>query len=242
MTAHTGKFKDPHDPATRLYGEVLSTRSNLHFVRVTRRNARTIEPYNTVVPVAEFTTLSQPDTPSSEFITDSGANKGYWRRQLRGKDGRFIEMGGGIEWIDSSGKRRVGTVDGFDDEIQRVIVKDSEGNEYKLSADEIKKSAVKAVITDADSDSTPEDSSDELDFDALITELEGEAVDIEEFMGDESKFPVGGPPLEIKDKQGKPIGQLTKKKDDDGNYSILFSLFLAILPHELSKFFRNFGK
>ena len=61
-------------------------------------------------------------------------------------------------------------------------------------------------------------------------------------MGDESKFPVGGPPLEIKDKQGKPIGQLTKKKDDDGNYSILFSLFLALLPHELSKFFRNFGK
>ena len=242
MTAHTGKFKDPHDPATRLYGEVLSTRSNLHFVKVTRRNSRTVDPYNVIVPVEELTTLSQPDTPSAEFIDDSGANKGYWRQQLRGKDGRFIEMGGGIEWTDSNGKRRLGTVDGFDDEIERVIVKDSDGNEYKLSADEIKQSATKAVIPDTDSDSDPEDSADELDFDALIMEIEGKPVDIEEFMGDESKFPVGGPPLEIKDKQGKPIGQLTKKKDDDGNYSILFNLFLALLPHELSKFFRNFGK
>lgn len=237
MTAHTGKFKDPHDPATRLYGEVLSTRSNLHFVKVTRRNAKTIEPYSTIVPVEEFTTLSQPDTV---FAGNAGANKGYWRQQLRGKDGRFIEMGGGIEWIDSNGKRRVGTVDGFDDEIQRVIVRDSDGNEYKLSADEIKQSATKAVLSDPDSPET--DSSDELDFDALITELEGEPVDIEEFMGDESKFPVGGPPLEIKDKQGKPIGTLTKKKDDDGNYSIMFNLLLALLPHDLSRFFRNFGK
>lgn len=242
MTAHTGKFKDPHDPATRLYGEVLSTRSNLHFVKVTRRNSRTVDPYNTIVPVEEFTTLSQPDTPSAEFIADSGANKGYWRQQLRGKDGRFIEMGGGIEWTDSNGKRRLGTVDGFDDEIERVIVKDSDGNEYKLSANEIKQSATKAVIPDTDTDSTPEDSTDELDFDALITEIEGKPVDIEEFMGDESKFPVGGPPLEIKDKQGKTIGQLTKKKGDDGKYSILFNLFLAILPHDLSRFFRNFGK
>ena len=241
MTAHTGKFKDPHDPATRLYGEVLSTRSNLHFVKVTRRNSRAVEPYNTIVPVAEFTTLSQPDSPSAEFITDSGANKGYWRRQLRGKDGRFIEMGGGIEWTDSKGERRLGTVDGFDDEIQRVIVKDSDGNTYKLSADEIKQSATKAVIPDSDSDNESTDM-EELDFDALITELEGKPVDIEEFMGDESKFPVGGPPLEIKDKQGKPIGQLTKTKDKDGNYSILFSLFLALLPHDLSRFFRNFGK
>lgn len=241
MTAHTGKFKDPHDPATRLYGEVLSTRSNLHFVKVTRRNSRTVDPYNTIVPVEEFTTLSQPDTV---FAGNAGANKYFWRQQLRGKDGRFIEMGGGIEWIDSNGKRRLGTVDGFDDEIERVIVRDLDGNEYKLSADEIKQSATKAVIpaADSDTDSAPEDSSGELDFDALITELEGEAVDIEEFMGDESKFPVGGPPLEIKDKQGKTIGQLTKKKDDKGNYSILFSLFLAILPHDLSKFFRNFGK
>ena len=241
MTAHTGKFKDPHDPATRLYGEVLSTRSNLHFVKVTRRNSRTVDPYNTIVPVEEFTTLSLPDSPSAEFITDSGANKGYWRRQLRGKDGRFIEMGGGIEWIDSKGERRLGTVDGFDDEIQRVIVKDSDGNTYKLSADEIKQSATKAVIPDSDSDNESTDM-EELDFDALITELEGKPVDIEEFMGDESKFPVGGPPLEIKDKQGKPIGQLTKTKDKDGNYSILFSLFLALLPHDLSRFFRNFGK
>lgn len=244
MTAHTGKFKDPHDPATRLYGEVLSTRSNLHFVKVTRRNSRTVDPYNTIVPVEEFTTLSLPDSPSAEFITDSGANKGYWRRQLRGKDGRFIEMGGGIEWIDSKGERRLGTVDGFDDEIERVIVKDSDGNTYKLSADEIKQSATKAVIPDADDDSTPtpEGDADELDFDALITELEGKPVDIEEFMGDESKFPVGGPPLEIKDKQGKPVATVAKRKDDDGNYSILFSLFLALLPHDLSKFFRNFGK
>ena len=241
MTAHTGKFKDPHDPATRLYGEVLSTRSNLHFVKVTRRNSRAVEPYNTIVPVAEFTTLSQPDSPSAEFITDSGANKGYWRRQLRGKDGRFIEMGGGIEWTDSKGERRLGTVDGFDDEIQRVIVKDSDGNEYKLSADEIKQSATKAVIPDSDSDSDSTDT-EELDFDELIMEIEGNKVDIEEFMGDESKFPVGGPPLEIKDKQGKTIGQLTKTKDKDGNYSILFSLFLALLPHDLSRFFRNFGK
>ena len=241
MTAHTGKFKDPHDPATRLYGEVLSTRSNLHFVKVTRRNSRTVDPYNTIVPVEEFTTLSLPDSPSAEFITDSGANKGYWRRQLRGKDGRFIEMGGGIEWTDSKGERRLGTVDGFDDEIQRVIVKDSDGNTYKLSADEIKQSATKAVIPDSDSDNESTDM-EELDFDALITELEGKPVDIEEFMGDESKFPVGGPPLEIKDKQGKPIGQLTKTKDKDGNYSILFSLFLALLPHDLSRFFRNFGK
>lgn len=244
MTAHTGKFKDPHDPATRLYGEVLSTRSNLHFVKVTRRNSRTVDPYNTIVPVEEFTTLSLPDSPSAEFITDSGANKGYWRRQLRGKDGRFIEMGGGIEWVDSKGERRLGTVDGFDDEIERVIVKDSDGNEYKLSADEVKQSATKAVIPDSDSESTPadEDSTDELDFDALITELEGKPVDIEEFMGDESKFPVGGPPLEIKDKQGKTIGHLTKTKGEDGKYSILFSLLLAILPHDLSRFFRNFGK
>lgn len=238
MTAHTGKFKDPHDPASRLYGEVLSTRSNLHFVKVTRRNARTIEPYNIIVPVAEFTTLSAPD-----FVADSGANKGYWRQQLRGKDGRFIEMGGGIEWTDSNGKRRLGTVDGFDDEIERVIVKDSDGNTYKLSADEIKQSATKAVIPDSGEDPTPDDDApEELDFDALIMEIEGKPVDIEEFMGDESKFPVGGPPLEIKDKQGRPVGQLTKKKDEDGNYSILFSLFLALLPHELSRFFRNFGK
>ena len=242
MTAHTGKFKDPHDPATRLYGEVLSTRSNLHYVKVTRRNARPVTPYNTIVPVQDFTTLSLPDTPSAEFIDDSGANKGYWREQLRGKDGRFIEMGGGIEWIDSKGERRLGTVDGFDDEIQRVIVKDSDGNEYKLSADEIKQSAVKAVIPDANDDSAPEDSTDELDFDALLTELDGEPVDIEEFMGDESKFPVGGPPLEIKDKQGKPVASIAKKKDADGNYSILFQLFLALMPHDLSKFFRNFGK
>ena len=242
MTAHTGKFKDPHDPATRLYGEVLSTRSNLHYVKVTRRNARPVTPYNTIVPVQDFTTLSLPDTPSAEFIDDSGANKGYWRQQLRGKDGRFIEMGGGIEWIDSKGERRLGTVDGFDDEIQRVIVKDSDGNEYKLSADEIKQSAVKAVIPDANDDSAPEDSTDELDFDALLTELDGEPVDIEEFMGDESKFPVGGPPLEIKDKQGKPVASIAKKKDADGNYSILFQLFLALMPHDLSKFFRNFGK
>lgn len=244
MTAHTGKFKDPHDPATRLYGEVLSTRSNLHFVKVTRRNSRTVDPYNTIVPVEEFTTLSQPDSPSAEFIADSGANKGYWREQLRGKDGRFVEMGGGIEWIDSNGKRRLGTVDGFDDEIERVIVKDSDGNEYKLSADEIKQSATKAVIPDSDSDSAPadSDSTDELDFDALIMEIEGKPVEIEEFMGDESKFPVGGPPLEIKDKQGNPVATLTKKKDDSGNYSILFSLLLALLPHDLSRFFRNFGK
>lgn len=244
MTAHTGKFKDPHDPATRLYGEVLSTRSNLHFVKVTRRNSRTVDPYNTIVPVEEFTTLSQPDSPSAEFITDSGANKGYWRQQLRGKDGRFIEMGGGIEWTDSNGKRRLGTVDGFDDEIERVIVRDSDGNEYKLSADEIKQSATKAVIPDTDSDSTPapEGDTDELDFDALIMEIEGKPVDIEEFMGDESKFPVGGPPLEIKDKQGKPVATIAKTKGEDGNYSILFSLLLALLPHELSRFFRNFGK
>lgn len=235
MTAHTGRFKDPLSPTTRLYGEVLSTRSNLHYVRVTRRNALAIEPYNTIVPVEEFTTLSQPDT---EFVTDSGANKGYWRRQLRGKDGRFIEMGGGIEWVDSKGDRRLGTVVGFDDEIESVIVKDADGKEYKLSADVIKQSAVKAVIPDSDSDSDAE----ELDFDALILEVGGKEVDIEEFMGDESKFPVGGPPLEIKDKQGKPIGQLTKSKGEDGKYSILFSLFLALLPHELSKFFRNFGK
>lgn len=239
-TAHTGKFKDPTTPSTRLYGEVLSTKSNLHFVKVTRRNAKPVTPYNTIVPVEEFTTLSQPDTV---FVGNDGANDGYWRQQLRGKDGRFIEMGGGIEWIDSDGKRRVGTVDGFDDEIERVIVKDSDGNEYKLSADEIKQSAVKAVIPDADSDSTEEeDSAGELDFDALITELEGKPVDIEEFMGDESKFPVGGPPLEIKDKQGKPIATIAKRKGDDGNYSILFSLLLALLPHDLSKFFRNFGK
>ena len=241
MTAHTGKFKDPHDPASRLYGEVLSTKSNLHFVRVTRRNARAVEAYNTIVPVEEFTTLSQPDSPSAEFIADSGANKGYWRQQLRGKDGRFIEMGGGIEWTDSNGKRRLGTVDGFDDEIERVIVRDSDGNEYKLSADEVKQSATKAIIPDSDSDNESTDT-EELDFDELIMEIEGNQVDIEEFMGDESKFPVGGPPLEIKDKQGRPVGQLTKRKDDDGNYSILFSLFLALLPHELSRFFRNFGK
>lgn len=234
-TPHTGRFKDPANPATRLYGEVLSTRSELHFVKVTRRNALPVEPYRLIVPV-------------EEFVSDSGANKGYWRRQLRGKDGRFIEMGGGIEWVDSKGERRLGTVDGFDDEIERVIVKDSDGNEYKLSADEIKQSAVKAVIPDSDSDSDsdssaePEAEGEELDFDALITELEGKPVDIEEFMGDESKFPVGGPPLEIKDKQGKPIGTLKKTKDDDGNYSILFSLLLALLPHDLSKFFRNFGK
>ena len=223
----TGKFKDPQNPAFRLYGEVLSAHDGELFVKVTRRNARKITPYNTIVRY-------------SEFIADSGANKGYWRRQLRGKDGRFIEMGGGIEWIDSNGERRLGTVDGFDDEIERVIVRDSDGNEYKLSADEIKQSAVKAVIPDSDSGSDFD--AEELDFDALITELEGERVDIEEFMGDESKFPVGGPPLEIKDKQGKTIGHLTKTKDKDGNYSILFSLLLALLPHDLSKFFRNFGK
>lgn len=230
MSTHTGRFKDPNDPATRLYGEVLSTRSGLHYVKVTRKNARTVEPYNTIVPAAEF-------------VTDSGANKGYWRQQLRGKDGRFIEMGGGIEWIDSKGERRLGTVDGFDDKIERVIVKDSDGKTYKLSADEIKQSAVKAVIPDSESDTSSEsDTEDELDFDALITEIEGKPVDIEEFMGDESKFPVGGPPLEIKDKQGNPVGKLTKSKDEDGNYSILFSLLLALLPHELSRFFRNFGK
>ena len=223
----TGKFKDPQNPAFRLYGEVLSAHDGELFVKVTRRNSRKITPFNTIVRY-------------SEFISDSGANKGYWRQQLRGKDGRFIEMGGGIEWTDSNGKRRLGTVDGFDDEIERVIVRDSDGNEYKLSADEIKQSAVKAVIPDSDSD--PEDSADELDFDALIMEIEGEPVDIEEFMGDESKFPVGGPPLEIKDKQGKPIAKITKTKDKDGNYSILFSLLLALLPHDLSKFFRNFGK
>ena len=223
----TGKFKDPQNPAFRLYGEVLSAHDGELFVKVTRRNSRKITPFNTIVRY-------------SEFVTDSGANKGYWRQQLRGKDGRFIEMGGGIEWTDSNGKRRLGTVDGFDDEIERVIVRDSDGNEYKLSADEIKQSAVKAVIPDSDSD--PEDSADELDFDALIMEIEGEPVDIEEFMGDESKFPVGGPPLEIKDKQGKLIGKITKIKDKDGNYSILFSLLLALLPHDLSKFFRNFGK
>src|SRR5699024_2433544 len=114
------KFKDPQNPAFRLYGEVLSAHDGELFVKVTRRNARKITPFNTIVRY-------------SEFVTDSGANKGYWRRQLRGKDGRLIDMGGGIEWTDSNGERELGTVDGFDDEIERVIVKDSDGNEYKLS-------------------------------------------------------------------------------------------------------------
>lgn len=213
----TGKFKDPQNPAFRLYGEVLSAHDGELFVKVTRRNARKITPYNTIVRY-------------SEFITDSGANKGYWRQQLRGKDGRFIEMGGGIEWIDSNGERRLGTVDGFDDEIERVIVRDSDGNEYKLSADEIKQSTVKAVIPDSDSDA------EELDFDALITELEGERVDIEEFMGDESKFPVGGPPLEIKDKQGNILGKVHKEKNPDapGGFNLVYIILSALLSRHMA--------
>ena len=231
----TGKFKDPYNSAFRLYGEVLTTHNDLHFVKVTRRNAREIEPFNTVVSV-------------EEFIADSGANKGYWREQLRGKDGRFIEMGGGIEWIDSKGERRLGTVAGFDDEIERVIVKDSDGQEYKLSADEIKQSAVKAVIPDSESEDptpdedAPETEESELDLDDLEAFLDGENVEIEEFFGDESKFPVGGPPLEIKDKQGNPVARVSKKKDEGDNYSVLFELLIALLPHELSRIFRNFGK
>lgn len=227
----TGKFKDPYNSAFRLYGEVLTTHNDLHFVKVTRRNAREIEPFNTIVSVEEFTS-------TRELVGNEGANKGYWREQLRGKDGRFIEMGGGIEWIDSNGKRRLGTVDGFDDEIERVIVKDSEGQEYKLSADEIKQSAVKAVIPE-DETETPEEEPTETDLDDLEAFLDGENVDIEEFLGDESKFPVGGPPLEIKDKQGKPVANVRKVKDDKGNVSIIFEILVALLPHELSRLLRN---
>ena len=227
----TGKFKDPYNSAFRLYGEVLTTHNDLHFVKVTRRNAREIEPFNTIVSVEEFTS-------TRELVGNEGANKGYWREQLRGKDGRFIEMGGGIEWIDSNGKRRLGTVDGFDDEIERVIVKDSEGQEYKLSADEIKQSAVKAVIPE-DETETPEEEPTETDLDDLEAFLDGENVDIEEFLGDESKFPVGGPPLEIKDKQGKPVANVRKVKDDEGNVSIIFEILVALLPHELSRLLRN---
>lgn len=255
-TAHTGKFKDPAAPSTRLYGEVLSTRSNLHFVKVTRRNARPVDPYNVIVPVAEFTTLSQPD--STEFVGNAGANNYYWRRQLRGKDGRFIEMGGGIEWIDSEGKRRVGIVDGFDDEIERVIVRDSDGNEYKLSADEIKQSATKALLPDS---TLPEDGEDpttpgepteapgapleeegETDLDDLLSSLDNEPVEFQEFLGDESKFPIGGPPLEIKDKQGRHIANVYKKKGENGKLSLIFELLIALLPHELDRFLRNTGQ
>lgn len=213
----TGKFKDPQNPAFRLYGEVLSAHDGELFVKVTRRNSRKITPFNTIVRY-------------SEFVTDSGANKGYWRRQLRGKDGRFIEMGGGISWTDSNGNRKLGTVEGFDDEIERVIVRDSDGNEYKLSADEIKQSTVKAVIPDSDSDA------EELDFDALITELEGERVDIEEFMGDESKFPVGGPPLEIKDKQGNILGKVHKEKNPDapGGFNLVYIILSALLSRHMA--------
>lgn len=217
----TGKFKDPQNPAFRLYGEVLSAHDGELFVKVTRRNSRKITPFNTIVRY-------------SEFVTDSGANKGYWRRQLRGKDGRFIEMGGGISWTDSNGNRKLGTVEGFDDEIERVIVRDSDGNEYKLSADEIKQSTVKAVIPDSDSDSDSD--AEELDFDALITELEGERVDIEEFMGDESKFPVGGPPLEIKDKQGNILGKVHKEKNPDapGGFNLVYIILSALLSRHMA--------
>lgn len=238
----TGKFKDPYDPHTRLYGEVLSTRNDLHFVKVTRRNALPVDPYNTIVSVEEFTS-------TRELVGNDGANAGYWRRQLRGKDGRFIEMGGGIEWIDSKGDRKLGTVNGFDDEIQRVIVKDSDGNEYKLSADEIEGSAVKAVIPEdddgADSTETPQDPEEEgsgFDLDELLTSLDNEPVNVDEFLGDESKFPVGGAPLEIKDKQGNVLGKLHKKKDSKGKVSIIFELLVALLPHEVSRIFRGLTK
>ena len=258
-TAHTGKFKDPTTPSTRLYGEVLSTKSNLHFVKVTRRNAKPVTPYNTIVPVEEFTTLSQPD--STEFVGNAGANNYYWRRQLRGKDGRFIEMGGGIEWIDSKGKRRVGIVDGFDDEIERVIVKDSDGNEYKLSADEIKQSATKALLPDSttpedeeapttpgeptggtEAPGPPKEEEGETDLDDLLSSLDNEPVAFQEFLGDESKFPIGGPPLEIKDSQGRHIANVYKKKDKNGKLSIIFELLIVLLPHELDRFLRNTGQ
>lgn len=244
----TGKFKDPYDPHTRLYGEVLSTHNDLHFVKVTRRNALPVDPYNTIVSVEEFS-------------VGSGANKGYWRRQLRGKDGRFIEMGGGIEWIDSKGDRKLGTVNGFDDEIERVIVKDGEGKEYKLSAKEIKQSAVKAVIPEDDeneeedkptSTPTPEPEKDtpapepeeeeEIDIDNLETFLDSQNVEFEEFISDDTKFPVGGPPLEIKDKQGKPLANVRKVKNEEGNVSIILELLIALLPHEISKIFRHLTK
>lgn len=215
----TGKFKDPQNPAFRLYGEVLSAHDGELFVKVTRRNARKITPFNTIVRY-------------SEFIADSGANKGYWRQQLRGKDGRFIEMGGGIEWTDSKGERKLGTVDGFDDEIERVIVKDSDGNEYKLSAAEIKQSAVKAVIPDG-SDETETEPLELTDIDIL---LNGADVDLEDFRNDHDAFPIGGPPLEIKDKQGNILGKIHKESNPDapGGFNIVYIILSALLSRHMA--------
>lgn len=231
MVAHTGKFKDPVSPTSRLYGEVLSTHNNLHFVKVTRRNAKTIEAFNAVVPI-------------TEFITDSGANQGYWRRQLRGNDGQWIEMGGGIEWTDPNGDRHIGTVTGFDDEIERVIVRDTDGDEYKLSADEIKSSAVKAVLPDGDDDDDDspfggEEPLDLTEIDELLMEADGQEVTLQEW----ANFPVGGPPLEIKDQQGNPLGTIHKQPNPDSpqGYDLILALLRAIIPSSLWHIFRAMG-
>lgn len=224
MTTLYGKFPDPQTPTARLYGNVLSSHGDLYFVEVTQRNSTPLDtPYRMIVPQKDFA-LGGP-----------GANNYYWRRQLRGKDGKWIEMGGSIEWHSPDGTRHLGTVSGFDDTNQKVIVTDSKDNEYKLDADTIRKSAVKATI--------PQDSTD-LDEPSVLTDgIHPD--DLHLFDEDDNEitpekfadFPVGKP-LNIKDSQGKPVARVTKQSNDDkgGIASILIDFLTLFLPEEIYHF------
>lgn len=51
------------------------------------------------------------------------------RKQLRGKDGKWIFMGGGVKWFDAlKGIMRAGTVDGFDGDYVHVVGTDGSSN------------------------------------------------------------------------------------------------------------------
>src|SRR5699024_12176946 len=115
-------------------------------------------------------------------------------------------------------------------EIERVIVKDSDGNEYKLSADEIKQSAVKAVIPDES------DESESLELTDIDIMLNGADVDLEDFRNDHDAFPIGGPPLEIKDKQGNLLGKIHKEPNPDapGGFNIVYIILSALLSRHMA--------
>lgn len=227
----TGHFYDPNTKTARLTAHVLSTHNDLHFVEVTHRNSVPLSsPYRAIVPASEF--------------VGTGANRGYWARQLRGKDGQFIEMGGGIEWADSKGKRHLGTVSGFDDENEKVIIKDSTGKTYRLSSDEIKSTAVKAVIPppkDTDMEPSEGNLSDlEADLNNVkLVDETGEEITPEAF----DKFPVGKA-LDIKDSNNRTIATVKKQKDPDSpqGYSLIINLLLALLPNEIFHLFQAFKR
>lgn len=219
-TNQAGKFPDPQNPAARLYGNVLSTHNELHFVEVTHRNSRPLpEPYNAIVP-------------ASEFILDSGANKGAWRKQLRGKDGKWIEMGGGIEWTDSNGKQRFGTVTGFDDTNQKVIITGTNDEQVKLDADEIRQSALKAIIPpEINQDLTESDKPEIHPDDYHLFDEDDNTVTPKEF----EDFP-RGKALVIKDKNNKPMAIIKKTDGDEkdgATMGILINLLMALLPEEV---------